>query len=60
LRVKSTYSNLQSEQLEMPLSTARLETITFGDGDYDLQTEMKIDLRQVKKKFKIFKSLNVL
>ena len=32
----------------MPTSMARLDAITFGEGDYDLQTEMTLDLARLK------------
>jgi hypothetical protein len=32
----------------MPTTIARLDAITFGEGDYDLQMEMSIDLGRLK------------
>lgn len=48
LRVKNAYAAIQSEHLDMPTSMARLDTITFGEGDCDLQAEMTIDLARLK------------
>lgn len=47
LRVKNAYASIQSEHLDMPTVVARLDAITFGEGDHDLQMEMAIDLSKV-------------
>ena len=44
MQVKNAYASVQSDQLEMPQTLAKVDAITIAEGDYDLLTEMALDL----------------